>query len=170
MRKQSFKACGAALAGIVMAAGLLTGCGNGAGTNETSQPAQGSGTSQADAAGDSAQESGAEGTDTEDGGQEGELIPISFARTTDASIESNIFAQIDASWEDNLWNDLYADEVGVQVVYKWVATDGDQGKQKLNGAIASGDIPDVCQVDKTTMKQMADAGLIVDIAPTVALF
>ena len=33
-------------------------------------------------------------------------------------------------------------------VYKWVATDGDQGKQKLNGAIASGDIPDVCQVDK----------------------
>ena len=47
----------------------------------------------------------------------------------------------------------------------WVATDGDQGKQKLNGAIASGDIPDVCQVDKTTMKQMADAGLIVDIAP-----
>ena len=165
MRKQSFKACGAALAGIVMAAGLLTGCGNGGGTNETSQPAQGSGTSQADAAGDSAQESGAEGTDTEDGGQEGELIPISFARTTDASIESNIFAQIDASWEDNLWNDLYADEVGVQVVYKWVATDGDQGKQKLNGAIASGDIPDVCQVDKTTMKQMADAGLIVDIAP-----
>ena len=53
-----------------MAAGLLTGCGNGAGTNETSQPAQGFGTSQADAAGDSAQESGAEGTDTEDGGQD----------------------------------------------------------------------------------------------------
>lgn len=93
------------------------------------------------------------------------LIPISFARTTDASVESNIFAQIDASWEDNLWNDLYADELGIDIVYKWVATDTDQGTQKLNAAIASGDIPDVCQVDKTTMKQMADAGLILDIAP-----
>lgn len=93
------------------------------------------------------------------------LIPISFARTTDASIESNIFAQVNENWEDNRWNQLYEEELGVDVVYKWVATTAEQGTQKLNGAIASGDIPDVCQVDKTTMKQMAEAGLILDIAP-----
>ncbi|MFV0341903.1 MAG: extracellular solute-binding protein [Anaerocolumna sp.] len=92
-------------------------------------------------------------------------VSMSFARTTDASVESNIFAQVNENWEDNRWNKLYKDELGVDVVYKWVATTAEQGTQKLNGAIASGDIPDVCQVDKTTMKQMAEAGLIIDIAP-----
>ena len=69
-----------------------------------------------------------------------ELIPISFARTTDASVESNIFAQTDESWEDNRWNQLFEDELGVDVVYKWVTTTADQGTQKLNAAIASGEI------------------------------
>lgn len=154
MKKKQMRACSALLAGVVLMTGLLTGCGGKAETNETNQTNDNANVSEAVSdAGENSESSS------------GDLVPISFARTTDASIESNIFAQIDASWEDNLWNDLYADEVGVQVVYKWVATDADQGRQRLNGAIASGDIPDVCQVDKTTMKQMADAGLIIDIAP-----
>lgn len=154
MKRTQVKAYSVLLAGVMVMTGMLTGCGGNTGTNEANQADGESSTSEA--------------SPTSDGNEgNGDLIPLSFARTTDASIESNIFAQIDASWEDNLWNDLYADEIGVQVVYKWVATDADQGKQKLNGAIASGDIPDVCQVDKTTMKQMADAGLIIDIAPYV---
>lgn len=102
---------------------------------------------------------------TSEGSNEEALVPMSFARTTDASIESNIFAQVNENWEDNRWNKLYEEELGIDVVYKWVATTAEQGTQKLNAAIASGDIPDVCQVDKITMKQMAEAGLIIDIAP-----
>lgn len=104
-------------------------------------------------------------TETAENTESNELIPISFARTTDASVESNIFAQTEESWEDNRWNQLYEDELGVDVIYKWVATTADQGTQKLNAAVASGEIPDITCVDKTTLRQMADAGLIIDIAP-----
>lgn len=146
MKRKMSKKCIAVLMAVTLTAAFMAGCSTKSKENTNGAAKDGGGV-------------------TSDKSNGKALLPMSFARTTDASIESNIFAQVNENWEDNRWNKLYEDELGVDVVYKWVATTAEQGTQKLNAAIATGDIPDVCQVDKSTMKQMAEAGLIIDIAP-----
>ena len=59
----------------------------------------------------------------------------------------------DQSYEDNVWTDLIADELGYGCfVYSWIESSSDLYTQKFNAAIASGDIPDVAIVDKANFK------------------
>src|SRR5699024_10178568 len=58
-----------------------------------------------------------------------------------------------------------AERLGYDVQYLWIASDADLQTQKFNAAIASGTIPDIVSVNKTDLRQLVEADLIVDIAP-----
>lgn len=138
---------------------LLAGCGG----NRNGQTGQTSSDSQT---------TGAEADTTEnaaDSGVEvasGDLIPITFSRAQDSTMETDIFAKMEgASYEENLWTDLIAERLGYDVQYLWIASDADLQTQKFNAAVAAGTIPDVVLVDKTNLKQLVEADLVVDIAP-----
>ncbi len=101
---------------------------------------------------------------TADGG----LIPVTFVRQQDPMAESNVFAHLkDQSYEKNVWTDLIADELGYEVQYSWIASSADLYTQKFNAAIASGDIPDIAIVDKSNLKRLVEADLIVDLEPYI---
>ena len=64
--------------------------------------------------------------------------------------------------EDNVWLRAYKDELGIEVSNLW-ATDGTQGNEKINLAIASQEIPDVFRVNQVQFQQLYEAGLLEDI-------
>jgi putative aldouronate transport system substrate-binding protein len=97
---------------------------------------------------------------------ETELTPITFCRTADPLVESNVFANLEgATYESNIWTDLIAERLGYEVSYLWVASSDEIAKQKFNAAIAAGTIPDVVCVSKQDLKQLVDGDLVIDIAP-----
>lgn len=99
---------------------------------------------------------------------DGGLIPVTFVRQQDPMVESNVFAHLeDQSYEKNVWTDLIADELGYEVQYSWIASSADLYTQKFNAAIASGDIPDIAIVDKSNLKRLVEADLIVDLEPYI---
>ncbi|MFD0713572.1 extracellular solute-binding protein [Paenibacillus sp. GCM10027626] len=66
--------------------------------------------------------------------------------------------------DDNVWTKLYMDELGVKVKNMWVVNNtGGQGAQKMNMTIMSGDLPDFIPVDATQLKQLVDAGKVMDL-------
>ncbi|SDX57860.1 extracellular solute-binding protein [Paenibacillus sp. CF384] len=65
-------------------------------------------------------------------------------------------------FENNNWTKAYADELGITLKYDWIAP-SDQYYEKLNVAIASGDIPDIMKVNGAQLKQLVDADLIADL-------
>ena len=132
---------------------LLAGCGSSGGqTNQAADSAQNA-------------ETEADSSAAEDAA-EGDLIPITFSRAQDSLMETDIFARMEgATYEDNLWTDLIAERIGYDVQYLWIASSAELQTQKFNAAIASGTIPDIVQVNKTDLKQLVEAGLVVDIKP-----
>ena len=77
------------------------------------------------------------------------------AETVDIVYESG-----DSS-NNNPWTRAWKDELGIEVTYDWVTLD--QYTEKVNLAIASGNLPDVFQVNYRQFRQLLDAGLIQDI-------
>ncbi|MFD0710464.1 extracellular solute-binding protein [Paenibacillus sp. GCM10027626] len=63
---------------------------------------------------------------------------------------------------NNVWTRAYENELGIKLKYDWVVN-SDQGAQKTNLAISSGDIPQFMTVTATQMEQLAEAGLIMDL-------
>ena len=142
-----------------MSVTLLAGCG-GSGDSQTGQTSGDSQTTEAES--DTTENTADSGSET----ASGDLIPITFSRTQDSTMETDIFAKMEgASYEENLWTDLIAERLGYDVQYLWIASDADLQTQKFNAAVAAGTIPDVVQVDKTNLKQLVEADLVVDIAP-----
>lgn len=98
--------------------------------------------------------------------EESELTPITFSRTADPLVESNVFANMEgATYESNIWTDLIAERLGYGVEYLWVASSSDIATQKFNAAIASGTIPDIVRVNKQSLKELVEGEMIVDIGP-----
>lgn len=97
----------------------------------------------------------------------GKYVPnltVHFVRDTDDTLEANFFSQYpDKTMTDNLWSDLYRDWIGVDVQYDWIVKGGDEYDQKLNIAIATGDIPEFMTVTALQVKQLAEAGLIMPL-------
>lgn len=143
---------------------LLAGCGGSGGQKD--QAAESGQKAEADAgAADPAAGDSAEADAGADAAQDG-LIPITFSRAQDSLMETDIFAKMEgATYEDNLWTDLIAERIGYDVQYLWIASSAELQTQKFNAAIASGTIPDIVQVNKTDLKQLVEAGLVVDIKP-----
>ncbi len=70
------------------------------------------------------------------------------------------------SIEDNRALQYIEDTLNVDVTFAWVVP-SDSYSDKLNLAIASGDIPDVMIVDAIQLQQLAEAGAIEDMTPYV---
>ncbi len=91
-------------------------------------------------------------------------ITVHFVRDTDDTLDANYFSQFpDKTMTDNLWTDLYRDELGIIVDYDWIVKGGDEYDQKLNIALATGDIPEFVSVTPLQVKQLAEAGLIMPL-------
>lgn len=113
-----------------------------------------------------APQSSASGTAVGSGSGEAGLTPITFVRSQDPLVESNVFAKMEgATYEDNIWTDLIKERLGYEIKYQWIATDGDLYTQKFNAAIATGEIPNISSVNKTDLKRLVEADLLVDMKP-----
>ena len=64
--------------------------------------------------------------------------------------------------DDNIWLRAYQDELGIEVTNLWAAN-AEQGKEKLNLAIASSELPDVFRVDQVQFEQLYQAGMLEDL-------
>lgn len=88
-------------------------------------------------------------------------ITITMVRATDDSMETNIFSKLPGETiDDNRWTKLVEEQLGITIKLNWVAKGADEYKQKFNVSIATGDIPDLVNVDATQLKQLAEAGLL----------
>ena len=84
-------------------------------------------------------------------------ITVHFVRDTDDTLDANFFSQYpDKTMTDNLWTDLYRDELGIIVEYDWIVKGGDEYDQKLNIALATGDIPEFVSLTALQVKQLAE--------------
>ena len=94
-------------------------------------------------------------------------ITLTFARTVDNDLTDNILPRTPGETiESNRWLDLYSNELGIDIKYNWTVRGGlndDAYTQKLNVTIASGDLPDVLIVNRTQLKQLAEADMIADM-------
>ncbi|GIP17264.1 hypothetical protein J40TS1_29060 [Paenibacillus montaniterrae] len=89
-------------------------------------------------------------------------IDISFVREVGAEFENLLSSLPGESLQDNRWSRLYKQILGININYEWTA-DGDFYRQKLNFAIASGQIPDVIKVSSEQLRLLSNAGLIQDL-------
>jgi putative aldouronate transport system substrate-binding protein len=88
-------------------------------------------------------------------------ITATFARATDDILDTNFFAiHPDKSWTDNLWVDLYREELGISISYDWIAAEGSEHEQKLRIAVSSGDIPQFLNVDAAQLRQLVEMGAV----------
>lgn len=92
-------------------------------------------------------------------------IDVSLVREYSSGLESLISNMPGQSLEDNTWSRLYEHALGIRLRYDWVAR-GDLYRQKLGVAIASGNIPDVVNVNAQQLRLLANAGLIQDMTET----
>lgn len=94
-------------------------------------------------------------------------IEVSFVRDLSDVVENNVLGVLkDETIDNNRWTQLYEQELGIKVKYKWVvkgSPTSDQYLQKINVTLASGDLPDVIPVNATQLKQLADSDQIMDM-------
>jgi len=69
----------------------------------------------------------------------------------------------DDSLDDNPWTRAFKDRLNIEVEYIWTMPAGAEYTDRLNMAIAAGEIPDVLDVGFIQFRQLLDAGLILDI-------
>ncbi len=62
------------------------------------------------------------------------------------------------SFEDNLWTRAYSDELGVELSFPWSAQSGDAYRQRLNIAIATGQLADIFSVSPIIFGQLVEDG------------
>ncbi|MBB3114496.1 putative aldouronate transport system substrate-binding protein [Paenibacillus phyllosphaerae] len=64
--------------------------------------------------------------------------------------------------DSNQWTRTLEERLGIKVKNNWVVKK-DQGQEKMNVTLASGDLPDIFGVNATQLKQLAEAGEIYDL-------
>jgi putative aldouronate transport system substrate-binding protein len=67
------------------------------------------------------------------------------------------------SYEENRWNRVFKEDLGVEVKYDWIAPDGESAVAKWTAAIAARSVPDFANVNDNVYKQLYDADLIADM-------
>lgn len=156
---------------VVSALMLLTSCG---GTAPAASSAPASSTPAAEsatvAAGSSAAATTEATADSEPVQTNGPMSkydpPITITRVvaTDDTLENNTLSKLPGETiDDNRWTRLINDELGIKIVNTWIAKGADEFNQKFNVSIATGDIPDLIDVNATQLKQLADADLLADL-------
>ncbi|HHW48734.1 MAG TPA: extracellular solute-binding protein [Clostridiaceae bacterium] len=76
----------------------------------------------------------------------------------------------DITLEKNVWTDLIKEKLGIKIKYKWIANadewitkKNDEYNQRLNIAMASGDLPDIMLVNPVQLKKLVDADMVVEM-------
>lgn len=93
-----------------------------------------------------------------------EPVTVHFVRSTDDTLDANYFSQHpDKTMTDNLWCDLFRDELNINVEYDWIVKSGDEYNQKLAAELAVGAIPEFVNVTALQAKQLYEAGLIMPL-------
>lgn len=93
-----------------------------------------------------------------------EPVTVHFVRSTDDTLDANYFSQHpDKTMTDNLWCDLFRDELNINVEYDWIVKSGDEYDQKLAAELAVGAIPEFVNVTALQAKQLYEAGLIMPL-------
>ncbi len=90
-------------------------------------------------------------------------IEIHFVREVNKGLEDLLEEMPEETLEDNRWNELFKQELGVEIKYDWLAS-GDLYHQKLAVAISFGDLPDVVRVNSQQLRELSNAGLIQDLS------
>ncbi|MBB6731337.1 extracellular solute-binding protein [Cohnella zeiphila] len=98
---------------------------------------------------------------TESDGSLAKYDPPITIRTTAA--EAKDFLNEGETTENNVWTQGYEQELGIKVKYDWI-TKGDNYTDKMNITLASGDLPDLLNVNQTQYKQLLDAGQLEDLS------
>ncbi len=75
--------------------------------------------------------------------------------------ESIVFPE-GQSIENNAWYEDYKNTLGINLKNKWVVSHH-SGEQKMNVAIASGDLPDIFAVNAIQFKRLIEADMIMDL-------
>jgi putative aldouronate transport system substrate-binding protein len=86
-------------------------------------------------------------------------IEMSSVITVDATVK---FLP-DNDIHNNVWTRAYADQLGINVQYKWVV-DGSMYDQKLGLSVNSGEVPDMFRVSAAQMLLFQEAGLLADLS------
>ncbi|GBG12386.1 hypothetical protein PAT3040_07261 [Paenibacillus agaridevorans] len=86
-------------------------------------------------------------------------VKLNVVRNTDSTFK---FKEGE-SFDNNAWNSAYSDQLGIEIVNKWIVQ-SDQYDQKMNASIAAGDLPDIFRVNAVQFKQLADAGQLEDLS------
>jgi putative aldouronate transport system substrate-binding protein len=92
-----------------------------------------------------------------------EPVTITMATTLKADTYFDENDPEKKSMEENRWINAYAEKLGINVEYQWVAPDGDANSQKWITAIASDNLPDAGAVDNATYALLLDAGVVADM-------
>ncbi|WP_337102185.1 extracellular solute-binding protein [Paenibacillus sp. YIM B09110] len=64
--------------------------------------------------------------------------------------------------ENNQWTRTLEERLGIKLKNNWIVKT-DQGNEKMNVTIASGDLPDIFAVNATQLKQLVEAGELMDL-------
>ncbi len=89
-------------------------------------------------------------------------IEITFVGTISDQFEKTTLTD-GVTMEDNVWTKAYLDELGIKVKYKWIAKSPEEYKQKLNLSLASGDIPNVMNLDTAGLQSAIKADILQDV-------
>jgi putative aldouronate transport system substrate-binding protein len=85
-------------------------------------------------------------------------ITITAARALN---ENTTFPEGD-SIEDNIWIRTYAEELGINLEYEWIAPSG-QYADRANVSIMSNQLPDIIQVNTTQLQRMVENEQVADL-------
>ncbi len=73
------------------------------------------------------------------------------------------YATLGETAESNRWLDLYREELGINITYKFVATAGDSYDTKTQMMLASGKIPDIFLASLSDMAELQEGDMIWDM-------
>jgi putative aldouronate transport system substrate-binding protein len=89
-------------------------------------------------------------------------VEVSFARETSSGLWDLLKQFPGETLEDNRWTRLYEKDLGIRIKNEWTA-EGELYRQKLGFSVASGQIPDIVQVDAQQLRRLSNAGAIQDL-------
>jgi putative aldouronate transport system substrate-binding protein len=92
----------------------------------------------------------------------GKYDPPIKIKTMLNSIDPTIKFENGDSPENNVWTRAYKDELGIELEFVWTGN-SEQGGEKLNLAISSGDLPDIFYVNPLQFESLANAGKLAEI-------
>jgi putative aldouronate transport system substrate-binding protein len=95
-------------------------------------------------------------------------ITLSLSRIQLPTIEFDQSDPEKRSYEENRWNRVFKEDLGINLENKWISIDSTSDVAKWNAAIAAGDVPDFARVNDQVYKLLLDADMIADMTGALA--